>query len=80
MLVKRRKMKEQKAAESQVTQIPDTPEKEDDHLHDINSISNSTKKRRTRMPLFVQVDSELYDEEKKSTQEVIDAFDSDEDF
>ena len=86
MLVKRRKMKEQKAAaESQVTQIPDTPEKVNDRLHavDLNvssSGSSATKKKSTRMPLFNQVDTDLYNEEKKSTQEVIDTFDSDEDF
>ena len=89
MLVKRRKMKEEKAAaESQVTQIPDTPEKENDRLQVVNSTvssisssgGSSTKKKSTRMPLFVQVDTDLYDEEKKSTQEVIDTFDSDEDF
>ena len=89
MLVKRRKMKEEKAAaESQVTQIPDTPEKVDDRLQVVNSTvssisssgGSSTKKKSTRMPLFVQVDTDLYDEEKKSTQEVIDTFDSDEDF
>ena len=92
MLVKRRKMKEAKAAaESQVTQIPDTPEKVNDRLQVVKSTvsvsssssssgSSSTKKKSTRMPLFVQVDTDLYDEEKKSTQEVIDTFDFDEDF
>jgi len=81
IMVKRRKLKEEKAAEIRVTQIPDTPEKVDD-LNASSSVSgsSSTKKKSTRMPLFVQVDTDLYDEEKKSTQEVIDAFDSDEDF
>ena len=64
---------EKKASESQVTQIPDTPEK----VNDVSSCSSSTKKKST---LFVQIDTDLYDEEKKSTQEIIDAFDSDEDF
>ena len=81
IMVKRRKMKEEKAAEIRVTQIPDTPEKVDD-LNASSSVSGSSsiKKKSTRMPLFVQVDTDLYNEEKKSTQEVIDAFDSDEDF
>jgi len=81
MLVKRRKMKEERAAVSKVTQIPDTPEKVNDCLQAVNlNVSSTTEQKSTRKPLFVQVDADLYDEEKKSTQEVIDTFDSDEDF